>query len=219
MCGRYSFVPDKQQLADLTRDWGALPPVPFRYNIAPTQKALVWAEGPQVMEWGLVPHWSPDGNNQGLLINARMEGIGEKPSFRDAVLRRRCVVPADSFYEWKKGPFGQKIPYRIFAQNGELLYFAGIWEEWKGIKRSFSIITTPPNAEMALLHQRMPAILPDENARAQWLSTAPLASVLPLLQSAPDGMLRYYRVSEQLNKADFEGPEAHREVPETWTLF
>lgn len=226
MCGRYSFAPKPKQRQAL-ESIADLPEVlQLRFNIAPTQEAYVIANDQphqlQLMEWGLVPSWSADGKNSGKLINARAENIAEKPSFREPIHSRRCLVPADSFYEWRNGSGGKKIPYRIFLKDEHLLFMAGIWDEWRQAgksKRSFSIITTATNQEMSELHDRMPLILPDATAQKLWLSPLPLDEVLAMLQPPEDGLLSRYRVSEQLNKAGVEGADLHKLVPEELTLF
>ncbi|MFN0214781.1 MAG: SOS response-associated peptidase [Saprospiraceae bacterium] len=226
MCGRYSFAPKPKQRKALENIVEVPTELAPRFNIAPTQSAYVIANDLptrlQQMEWGLVPHWSTDGKNSGKLINARAEGIAEKPSFRDPIQTKRCLVPADSFYEWRKVSGGRKIPYRIFLENEDLLFLAGIWDEWKQageIKRTFSIITTTPNREMSDLHNRMPVLLPDAKTQRLWLSPLPLDKVLSLLHPPKDGFLSRYRVSENLNKAGIEGPELQVPVPEELTLF
>jgi len=176
----------------------------------------------QTMEWGLLPHWSTDGKNSGKLINARAEGIEEKPSFREPICTRRCLVPADSFYEWRTAPGRQKLPYRILPQDGSLLIMAGIWDEWRRdgeLKRTFSIITTSPNEEMGNLHNRMPVLLTDADARQTWMSPIPLDDALALLRPAADGLLSFYRVSEKLNAPGYDEPDLHEEVQELPTLF
>ena len=134
MCGRYSFAPKPKQREAL-EDMLDLPEaLQLSFNLAPTQPAYVIANDQpdtlQRMEWGLVPHWSKDGKNSGALINARAESLLEKPSFREAFRTRRCLVPADSFYEWKTLPGRQKAPYRIHSTDGQLLFMAGIWDIW-----------------------------------------------------------------------------------------
>ncbi|MFN0214261.1 MAG: SOS response-associated peptidase [Saprospiraceae bacterium] len=226
MCGRYSFAPTPKQRKSLEKQVEVPSDLELRFNIAPTQKAYVITnEAPfhlQKMEWGLIPHWSPDGKNSGKLINARAEGIAEKPSFRKPINSKRCLVPADSFYEWKKLPGGRKIPYRIFQKNETLLFFAGIWDEWGKageIKRTFSIITTSPNLEMRDLHNRMPVLLTDEESQQLWLSPIPLNRHLTLLQTPKDGLLSRYPVSEKLNKPESEGAYLQIMVPEALVLF
>lgn len=196
------------------------------FNIAPTHQAHVIANDQpnnlQTMIWGLVPHWSTDGINSGKLINARSEGIEEKPSFREPLRSRHCLVPADSFYEWRSGPGRQKVPYRILLRNGDLMFLAGIWDEWRRgdeIKRTFSIITTTPNREMESLHNRMPVLLTTAEQQKTWLSTLPFESVLSLLRPPANGLLSFYRVSEKLNTPGYDEPDLHTEAPEPPTLF
>ncbi len=228
MCGRYSFAPKKKQTdADLKdkklpSDWK------ISFNIAPTHKALVCAsdhpDALMPMTWGLIPHWSSNGHNGGKNINARAESILEKPSFKVAALRQHCVVPADSFYEWRTAPGRRKIPYRIFLNNGHLLWMAGIWDEWHApngdVIRSFSIVTTTPNKEMSELHTRMPVILLTEAECQEWLSTThdPKA-IMAQLRTPPDGILDRYRVSEKINTAGVDGPALHEAQAEELTLF
>ena len=226
MCGRYSFAPKPKQLDAQLRDVQRPAELKISFNIAPTHPAYVIANDKpgvlQMMTWGLVPHWSTDGKNSGKLINARAEGIGEKPSFREPVHSRRCLVPADSFYEWRTEPGGRKVPYRILLQNGELMFMAGIWEEWKKgdeVKRTFSVITTTPNREMSDLHNRMPVILADTTAQQSWLSDLPLDAALALLHPAADDSLTIYRVSEKLNKPGYDAADLQEEVGEEWRLF
>jgi putative SOS response-associated peptidase YedK len=225
MCGRYSFAPKPKQLDAQMRDMQRPLELKISFNIAPTHTAYVIANDLprqlQTMEWGLVPHWSAAGKNSGKLINARAEGIEEKPSFREAIHAKRCLVPADSFYEWRTEPGGRKIPYRIFPKSGDLLFMAGIWDEWKKgseIKRTFSIITTTPNLEMSTLHNRMPVILTDEKTQQLWLSSS-LDEALALLHPVPDDSLLMYRISEKLNKPGYDESDLHDALPEQPTLF
>ena len=228
MCGRYSFVPTKKQLDEQLKSLDVPAPFQLKFNIAPTQNAYVIANDQtqtlQLMTWGLVPYWSKDGVNTGKLINARSEGILEKPSFRTPALRRHCLVPADSFYEWRTLPGKRKVPYRILLKNGKLLFLAGIWDEWhqgETSKRSFSIITTMPNSEMATLHNRMPVILSTSEEQKRWLETSDPEEIQELLQPPANDILEMYRVSERLNTAGFESPELHDPVKdqEAPTLF
>lgn len=225
MCGRFSLAISKEKLL------AELPLVEVQdtlrtsYNIAPTQHAhVVTNDHPtqlQYIAWGLVPHWSKDGKNTGRLINARREGIETKPSFRIPIRKRRCVVPADSFYEWKKEGV-RKTPYRIYNKNGGLLFFAGLWDVWYnggyGLK-TFSIITTPPNFEMSGIHTRMPVLLSGKNEIKAWLGAEHLEEALAMLNTPPDGVLSMYRVSELVNSVGNDSPELHMEVPEPPTLF
>ena len=227
MCGRYSFVATKKQIDEQLPDVEIPATLQLSFNIAPTHRAyLIAGDQPhalQQMVWGLVPHWSRDGANSGKLINARAEGILEKPSFRTPALRRHCLVPADSFYEWRTLPGKKKVPYRIRLKNGRLLMMAGIWDEWGSgdeRKRSFSIITTTPNREVASLHNRMPVLLLDQDDQKRWLKTDDPKEIMELLHSPPDEVLEMYRVSEKLNAPGPDGPELHEPVAESdWTLF
>lgn len=227
MCGRYSFVPTKKQIDTQLADLERPAEMKISFNIAPTQQGYVVADDAprllQAMTWGLVPHWSRDGANGGKLINARAEGIEEKPSFRDPIRRRHCLVWADSFYEWRKLPGGRKVPYRILPADGSLLCFAGIWDEWRqpdGKKlRSFSIITTTPNRELGGLHDRMPVLLTNEAEQRRWLSEQSLEATLDMLHPPADAYLRLYPVSDRVNSPAHDGPDLHEEVADTPTLF
>lgn len=226
MCGRYSFAPKPKQIDAQLRDVQRPLELKISFNIAPTHQAFVIAnDQPQLLQsmiWGLVPHWSADGANSGKLINARAEGIEEKPSFAESVRSRRCLVPADSFYEWRAGPGKTKIPYRILLKNEGLMFMAGIWDEWrKGdyVKRTFSIITTAPNREISTLHNRMPVLLTCPEKHLKWLSDLPLDAALGLLHPPADGILTMYRVSEKLNAPGYDEPDLHNPVQEQPTLF
>jgi putative SOS response-associated peptidase YedK len=223
MCGRFSFVTDKPKIKK------ALPKVKIEgdlrtsFNIAPTQQAYVITNNEpnnlQPMYWGLVPSWAKEGKPNGALINARIETILEKPSFREPFLYHRCLVPADSFYEWRNEG-GVKKPFRITKADEELMFFAGIHSVWKTMLTTFSIITTEPNAEMAEIHTRMPVILKTTEERAAWLSDeTPEATLLYMCQKPPNGLLKMYRVSEKLNSVKYDGVDLHRAVPEDLTLF
>lgn len=225
MCGRFSLVISKEKLQQELPFVNVPDTLRVSYNIAPTQHAYVVTDDHpkklQYLTWGLVPHWSNDGKNAGRLINARREGIETKPSFRIPIRKRRCIVPADSFYEWRREGT-RKIPYRITAQNGGLLFFAGVWDVWYkgdyGLK-TFSIITTAPNFEMSGIHTRMPVLLTNREAQKRWLELEDLDETLAMLQTPPDGTFNMYRVSELVNSVGNNTPELHHEVPEPPTLF
>jgi putative SOS response-associated peptidase YedK len=222
MCGRFSQAPRKPQ-QDAMKAKAPLPELmSAAYNVAPTQRAWVQIAdaGWQALRWGLVPHWSKSTQPSGATINARIESVMEKPTFRDAVATRRCVVPADSFYEWRTEPGGRKVPYRILNTSGELLWLAGIWDHCATLPedgRTFSVLTTEANADMALLHSRMPLLLDTPEKCQRWLAEGD--QWRSLLEVPPAGLLRHYRVSEKLNKVDYDGPDLHDEVPEPLTLF
>jgi putative SOS response-associated peptidase YedK len=225
MCGRFSMVASEskiQQTLPFVETGGS---IRESYNIAPTQHAYVVTNDEpsrlQYLTWGLIPFWAKEAVNRGKLINARSEGIESKPSFRIPIRKRRCLVLADSFYEWRKE--GQKkIPYRILPKDDRLLVMAGIWDEWdkEGYPvRSFSILTTEPNQEVRSLHNRMPVLLQNEEECEQWLSDLSLEDIFLFLHPPADGMLKIYRVSDQVNSPKHNGPELHEEVPENLDLF
>lgn len=227
MCGRYSQVYSIDQLEQqLQISLEGSANVAANYNVAPTQEArVILNEAPdqlQSLRWGLVPYWSKDIQKGARLINARRESIATKPSFRIPIRQRRCLVVADSFYEWRRSG-QQKLPFRILRSNDDLLIMAGIWDEAKVDDqqlRTFSIITTAPNAEMESIHNRMPILLLDKEQQEAWLSDQSLDDTLAMLQTPPDGVLRHYRVNQQVNNVRNNGPEMHEESDdEPLTLF
>ena len=220
MCGRYSVVIDeaklrKQFTKELTTPPAGLQP---NYNMAPTQNGLVITDAApdQLSEfrWGLVPFWAKDLGVGARMINARSEGIEEKSSFRKPIRERRCLVIGDSFYEWQRKD-GEKQPFRIMPDNGQLLVMAGIWEKWQPKEGgdpvyTYSVITGEPNAEMAPIHNRMPMLLLDEERQSQWLDPqATLPDVLSLLRTPPDGTLKTYPISAKVGNVRNNGPELH----------
>ncbi|MCA8996435.1 MAG: SOS response-associated peptidase [Planctomycetaceae bacterium] len=178
MCGRYTLETSPRQIAEffeLLRE----PPWEPRNNICPTQQVLgidLDRDGhrqSRLFQWGLIPSWAKDPRLGSKMINARGETVAEKPSFRAAFKRRRCLIPADGFYEWKAVP-GQKKkqPYHIHFRDATLMAFAGLWEHWSSSDgsevESCTIITTEANSQMAFLHDRMPVIL-EPGDYALWL--------------------------------------------------
>jgi putative SOS response-associated peptidase YedK len=218
MCGRYSFSAPKEKIKAQLGDIDTGVNLRESFNIAPTQHAYVITnDAPQRLQyitWGLIPHWSNDGKNTGRLINARAEGIAVKPSFRLPIRQRRCLVLADSFYEWRLEG-NHKTPYRIFLKNGDLMLLGGIWDIWYhgdyGLK-SFSIITTAPNLEIAPVHDRMPLVFSDRTQQELWLSDIPLDQVLSMLLPPEDGLFSMYPVTDMVNSVKNDGPELHNPV-------
>jgi putative SOS response-associated peptidase YedK len=217
MCGRFTLI----RLADFT---GLFPWIigpgnepPSRYNIAPTQAVpIVPNDGSktvQLFTWGLVPSWAKDPSIGSRMINARSETVGEKPAFRHAIKRRRCVVPASGFYEWQKNPDGKtKTPMYITPRKHAVFPLAGIWETWhEGSTdqiRSFSILTTRPNELMATIHDRMPVILsPDSVIR--WLEHKPVEpnQLVDLFEPYPADDMRATEVSRRVNSPANDGPD------------
>ncbi|MEM9887588.1 MAG: SOS response-associated peptidase [Bacteroidota bacterium] len=225
MCGRYSLVTSIKKIEQQFGPIQIKNPLPDNYNVAPTQKAYVITnhapEQIQSFHWGLLPFWSKEGKLSGRLINARSEGIESKPSFRMPIRKRRCLVLADSFYEWKTIK-GQKIPYRILLPDEKLLVFAGIWELWNKEKEdvfTFSIITTSPNKEMTDIHNRMPVILNTKQAQKEWLAKEDLEDILPLMRTLEDNSLKIYRVPQKVNSVRNNGKDLHKAWEEPPTLF
>lgn len=225
MCGRYSFVVSIEKIKQEFPDLEAIDNIRVSFNIAPTQHAYVITndkpEKLQYIIWGLIPHWSKDGKNSGKLINARRESIEVKPSFRLPIRKRRCLVLADSFYEWKTIA-GQKVPYRILPGNNKIMAFAGLWDVWYDgnyAVKSFSIITTPANKDVSKVHDRMPVVLHSKKDREKWLQDQPLDDVLKILQTPSDGLLKMYRVSQKVNSPKNNSHELHQELPEQPSLF
>ena len=216
MCGRFTLTVDP---ADLQDAFGLSEPPPAgllpRYNIAPSQAVAVVANTGggklELFRWGLIPSWAKDEKIGYKLINARAETLREKPSFRAALKRRRCLVLADGFYEWKRA--GQsKVPMYLTLKDGRPFAFAGLWETWKSpegkLIRSCTIITTAPNALVEKIHDRMPAILPPP-ARAAWLAPdeLPAEQVLPLLKPLAAAQMKAIAVSSLVNNPRFDSPE------------
>lgn len=225
MCGRFSLVTSKdklqQQLPFLEIEKEPKP----NYNIAPTQQTPVIPNCDpthlQLMTWGLVPFWDKVGKPSGKMINARSETVSEKPAFKRAFEQRRCLVPADSFYEWKKVD-GKKVPYRIFLRNGNLMLFAGIWDEWtdgKKCLKSFSILTTHPNKEISLIHDRMPVVLLDNDAQWNWLMEDDPEQLQKFFHHIPDDLFEMYPVSTALNSTANNSPLFHEPWLPPPTLF
>lgn len=227
MCGRYSLVFEFDVLEGRFRLVGGiqLPLLP-RYNIAPTQKVLVitndgTANHPETMRWGLIPSWAKDPSIGSRLINARAETVAEKPSFRTALRRRRCLIPADGFYEWRKEG-SRRIPMRITLKSGEPFAFAGLWESWKNPEgqwvKSCTIITTEPNEVMAPIHNRMPVILlPD--VESLWVDpkAEDLTTLVGLLAPYPAEDMEAYQVSTAVNSSKSNVPECIARIsPMAW---
>ncbi len=176
------------------------------YNAAPSQKLpVITNQEPGQLnyyKWGLIPFWAKDPKIGYKLINTRAETIMEKPSFKSAFSKRRCLIPANGFYEWKKGKDNEKTPYHIFLKSDEIFAMAGIWETWKDGEgkpvHTFSIITTEPNALMEKIHNRMPVILPREIEKA-WLKEDDPAALKSMLRPFEANLMDCYPVSSRVN--------------------
>lgn len=192
-----------------------------RYNIAPTQPYFIVRfeyenRKAQAASWGLVNWWAKDARQAARFINARAEGIEARLAFRDAFQRRRCVIPADGFFEWT-GPKTARRPIWFHRGDGGLLLFAGLYEAWQKQpgqwETTFTIITTAANATMTPYHDRMPVILPEARADDWMNPLCPDAMALkPMLAPAPDDLLLTTPVSPQLNNPKFDSPELLEET-------
>jgi len=218
MCGRYTHFYTWKEVHDYLSAFTLKPvELPKSYNVAPTQKAPVIrinAEGEKcidLLRWGLIPSWAKDPKVASSLINARGETVATKPSFRSAFAKRRCIVPASGFYEWKGTTAGKKQPYFIFSPDKTPLLFAGLWERWesptKDVLETFTIVTTKANSALTNLHERMPIILNPEQADV-WLNpNAPLEEIAEALKTATTLNLEYFPVSTAVNSPRKNSPE------------
>ncbi len=174
------------------------------YNCAPSQKLpVITNEEPgrlSYFKWGLIPFWAKDPEIGFKMINARSESITEKPAFKNAFKKRRCLIPANGFYEWRKD--ANKTPFRIFLKSEELFAMAGIWEVWKDAEErpvhTFSILTTSPNKLMESIHNRMPVILPMESEEA-WMKENDQTVLINMLKPFDENKMSAYSISKKIN--------------------
>ena len=214
MCGRYTLKSDGRRVA-AAFGLAEFPDLAERYNIAPTQNVPVVLEEDgrklEAMHWGLIPSWSKDPSIGARMINARAETVADKPSYRSAFKRRRCLIPADGFYEWKKTE-GGKEPYHLRLKNCSPFGIAGLWESWSmegGEElRSATIITTEPNEIAAKVHNRMPVILPLDMYDV-WLDPEndDREELLSMLVPYPAEEMEAYAVSRSVNRPANDYPE------------
>ncbi len=215
MCGRHVIYGPKSRHRPETRDldelefFGKSLAFPAHYNAAPTQRLPVYRvhpdRGPELtlLRWGLIPSWAKEASIGSKLINARGETVAEKPSFRTAFKRRRCLVPMNGFYEWK-GVAGKKVPHFIYLMNDPVFAVAGLHEWWKSPEgdelETFTILTTDANAAMAPLHNRMPVIVPPERYEA-WCDPAnqDMAQLQSFIEPYPPDEMHAYPVSTRVN--------------------
>jgi len=223
MCGRYRLSRRKQIIEEHfdsvsgEEDWSP------RYNIAPTQPVPIIRPHPKeprrnlsLVRWGLIPSWAKDASGSASMINARSESAATKPAFRDALKSRRCLVPADGFYEWARDGKTRQ-PYCFEVNGGELFTFAGLWERWKDPSgqwiKSCSILTTTPNAVTSAVHDRMPVILnPDDYDL--WLDPGftDVTAVAEMLRPYDARPMRCYPVSTRINQAANDDAERAKPV-------
>ena len=236
MCGRFTLkTPVDNWLKDLFPDWNAdqeladlslsLDLTRARYNIAPSQQIVVVrndSDGTPIiqgMRWGLVPVWADSLSGGYNMINARSESIADKPSFRPSLINKRCVILADGYYEWKKLTQKIKEPYWIHTVGERVFAMAGLWAENRKIQNpgsqsnsilSATIITTPSNADLTIVHDRMPALMVNSTQISAWLDpalngTANIDSMLSQLQPSPPGVVQVRLVSTLVNRAANDG--------------
>ncbi len=217
MCGRYSLAtPDP---ADVRARFGLEESLEIRrrYNVAPGDDVVAvttdreGAPRGDLLRWGLVPSWAARPDTGLKMINARVESVSERPAYRRAFERYRCLIPADGFYEWRRVPVGPKQPFHITRRGGGLFAFAGLWSIWyapDGTKlRSCTILTTAANSAVAELHDRMPIILAPEHEQA-WLDiTTSKAHLTEILTGLPPSETTVRPVSLAVNDARYDGPE------------
>ena len=223
MCGRYRLSRRKKIIEEYFEtgpwddDWNP------RYNVAPTQPVPVIRQHPKEpvrqissMRWGLIPHWATDPSIASSTINARSETAADKPAFRDPLKFRRCLIPADGFYEWKRTG-SSKQPYCFEVREGELFAFAGLWDGWKNAEgkwvRTCSILTTTPNAVTVKVHDRMPVIL-DRESYDLWLDPGMqnVAAVSELLKPYDSRLMRSYPISTRINHVVNDDEDCSRHV-------
>jgi putative SOS response-associated peptidase YedK len=214
MCGRYCITSAPEAIRRLFR-YRQQPNFPPRYNVAPTQPVPIvrFAQGERefaLVRWGLIPAWVEDPNGFSLLINARGESVNDKPAFRNAMKRRRCLFPADGFYEWKTESQAKR-PYFARPRAGGPIAFAGLWENWIGPNgeemETAAIVTTQANRTMAAIHHRAPVIVQQE-AFDFWLDCDKVdaATVTALIAPAPESLMEVYEISPAVNKVANDSP-------------
>lgn len=214
MCGRYLIISTPEAIRQFFQ-YPEQPNFPPRYNVAPTQPIPLvrHAKGRRqfaLVRWGLIPAWVKDPRAFSLLINARGESVNDKPAFRNAMKRRRCLIPADGFYEWKEAG-RKKRPYVVRPCGGGPIAFAGLWESWMGPNgeevETAAIITSQASCDVAHIHDRMPVIVPPE-AFDLWLDCAHVDAVTAatLIAPAPPGLLNAYEISTGVNRVVNDSP-------------
>ena len=225
MCGRFSLAVSKERIKK-KYNIKVEEEIEPNYNIAPTQEAYVITnqEGHKIqkLQWGLIPYWAKDSKVGTNLINARCESVSSKPSFRMPIRKRRCLVIADGFYEWRKEG-RNRIPYRITMKDDALITMAGIWDTWMSPEReeisTFAILTTAPNQEMQFVHDRMPVILSTTEEQQKWLDKLELEETLNLMQTLENDRLDIFPVSKRVNSVSFNKPSLYKEIQLPPTLF
>lgn len=215
MCGRYAVTLPKEAMRDLFRTLNMVD-YPARYNIKPTEPILTIRErhgrrSMQFARWGLVPSWVKDPREFALLINARSEGMIDKPAYRDAMKWHRCIVPASGYYEWMKDGKGNSQPFYVAMADGTPMAFAGLYATWSGPNGeeidSAAIVTTPAGADTIHIHDRAPAVLRGDQIEA-WLDTAHVTAEIAAELCVPleGGAVTYHPVDKLVGRTDSDGP-------------
>jgi putative SOS response-associated peptidase YedK len=207
VCGRYTLAADAEELLEAFDVSSLEFDLVKRFNIAPSQLAPVVAQDRRgrrigLLSWGLVPSWMEEPGSG--FINARSESVLEKPSFKEAFRRRRCLVPADGFFEWKKEASG-KVPYWFHPPGGGVVSFAGLWDSWsrpdQEPRHTFTILTTEANEDVRDVHDRMPVVI-EAGDRDTWLEReTSVGELTGMLQPASGGTFEAYAVSTRVNRA------------------
>lgn len=221
MCGRFRLSRRKQAVMERFDSISDEPEWEPRFNIAPTQPVAVIRQNPtkrtrelSLMRWGLVPSWAKDTSSAASMINARSETVSTKPAFADALKHRRCLIPADGFYEWKRTGTS-KQPFCFQVNDGALFAFAGLWEGWRDPSgkwlKTCSILTTTPNAVTSTVHDRMPVILSPDGYDL-WLDPGmrDVDEVSSLLKPFAAHLMRSYPVSNRINHVPNDDEECSR---------
>ena len=225
MCGRYAVTTAPEAMRALFR-YLEQPSFPPRHNVAPTQPVAIvrMAEGNRefaLMRWGLIPGWVKDPRGFSLLINARGESLLDKPAFRNAMKRRRCLFPADGFYEWKRDG-ERRQPWFVRLKSGQPMAFAGLWETWSGPNgeemETAAIVTTTASRSIAHIHDRMPVIVAPE-AFDFWLDpNVDARTAAAVIAPAPDAALQAYEVSSAVNRTANDSPSLLEPLREPETV-
>ena len=233
MCGRSSLTKTEKEIEErfnasfYSEDLERYNPIP-NFNVAPTQMHPVITNQDagklNIFKWGLIPFWAKDHKIGYKMINARKETLREKASFKKPLEKRRCIVPFDGYYEWKKTNNG-KQPYRIVATNTDVFSVAGLWEKWKNDENeeifTFTLITQPASKSIEHIHDRMPALLAPDQERLWLENDVPVEDLLNLIKPYPDEWLHFYPVSDRVNKVSENDLDLIKEVPpkKDLTLF
>ncbi len=230
MCGRYKLAHKLQRIAEKFRVVRRVPNFAPRYNIAPTAAVPVVFQGEDgvaidLMRWGLIPGWSRGPDPRFSMFNARADSIEEKPAFRQAFRTRRCLVPADGYYEWQTAGKGPKQPYLIRRRDEEVMYFAGVWECWRSpdghTVMSMAIVTTEAADSISFIHDRMPIVLTEDLGRNWIASETTQQALLSLMADAKENWdpvaLEALPIHQRIGNAAIDGPESLEIIPDAYS--